>query len=196
MWCPFSSPARARRMPRRWSASTRLLAYWVGSCSALSGRSVITRIKAWDRSVVTSAGWPWTGDHRGEEGCCGSHVALLRQEHIDDLSLLVNGSVDVSPGSVHLYVGLVDKPAATHAVTAGLGRLHQHRRESLNPPEQSHVIDLDASFSHDSLADPSGSRQVRVQCHSAHSRHPHVIVLEMALATSSDAHPPAGPLRL
>ena len=146
--------------------------------------------------MVTSAGWPWTGDHRGEEGCCGSHVALLRQEHIDDLSLLVNGSVDVSPGSVHLYVGLVDKPAATHAVTAGLGHLHQHRRESLNPPEQSHVIDLDASFSHDSLADPSGSRQVRDQFHSAHSRHPHVIVLEMALATPPDAHPPAGPLRL
>ena len=50
---------RSLAFKRPWSASTRLLAYWVVSCSAAGRRSVTTRTKAWARSVVISTGWPW-----------------------------------------------------------------------------------------------------------------------------------------
>jgi hypothetical protein len=40
-------------------------------------------------------------------------VTLFGQVHVDDLSVLVNGSVDVPPRPGDLHVGLVDEPVAT-----------------------------------------------------------------------------------
>ena len=81
-----------------------------------------------------------------EPGSC-QRVAFLGNEHVDDLAVLVKGSIGVSPGPRHLPLRLVDEPTTTRTVAARLGRLHQDRRESLDPAIQSHMIDLDASFS-------------------------------------------------
>src|SRR5664280_1788699 len=43
---------RSLALRRPWSASTRLLASWVVSCSAAGRRSVTTRTKAWARGTV------------------------------------------------------------------------------------------------------------------------------------------------
>jgi hypothetical protein len=44
---------------RPWSASTRLLAYWVVSWRAAGKSSATTCTRAWARSVVISDGSPW-----------------------------------------------------------------------------------------------------------------------------------------
>src|SRR5664280_2357702 len=102
------------------------------------------------------------GDHRGEEHRRCPQVTLLGHEHVDDLPVLIIGSVDVSPGSRYLHVGLVDKPTAAHTVAARLGRVHQDRRESLNPSEQGHMVDLDAPFGEEFLKIPIGQSVAQV----------------------------------
>ena len=96
-----------------------------------------------------------------EPGGC-QHVAFLGNEHVDDLAVLVNGPIDVPPGPRHLDVRLVDEPTTTRTVAARLGRLHQDRRESLDPTEQRHVIDLDASFSEKLFQVPVGESVAQI----------------------------------
>ena len=69
-----------------------------------------------------------------------------RHQPVDHLAVLINGSVHVAPHTGDLHVGLVDKPAATHSVTAGVGGVDQYRREPLHPPVHGHVIDDDPTF--------------------------------------------------
>ena len=73
-------------------------------------------------------------------GCGG--VATWGDEHVDDLSELVDRSVDVAPLSSHLHIGLVHEPAIAHGVPAGAGSLGQQRCESLHPPVHGDVVDL------------------------------------------------------
>src|SRR5665213_4625886 len=44
-------------------------------------------------------------DRIGEERSRSIQVTLLRQEHVDDLPILVNGPVNVAPGTGNLDVG-------------------------------------------------------------------------------------------
>jgi hypothetical protein len=104
-------------------------------------------------------------DHRGEELRGGLEVSLSGHEHVNGLPILVNGPVDVSPGPRHLHVRLVNEPASTHAVPAGLGRLDQQWRESLDPPVQGHVVDLDPAFGEQFFQVPVGQSVALVQAH-------------------------------
>jgi hypothetical protein len=76
---------------------------------------------------------------------------------------LVNGSVDVPPGPGEFHVGLVDEPATAHAVTTWPVRLHQQRREPLDPSEVSPINDLSTSL----MASTPG----RAQCNRALQDH-------------------------
>jgi len=58
-----------------------------------------------------------TGEEPG--GC--QRVAFLGNEHVDDVAVVVNGSIDVSPGPRHLPLCLVEEPTAADAVAARLG---------------------------------------------------------------------------
>jgi hypothetical protein len=58
---------------------------------------VIARAKAGARSVVTSAGAPWMSMALAKNRVAAFVIALLRHEHVDDLALLVDGSIDVTP---------------------------------------------------------------------------------------------------
>jgi hypothetical protein len=78
---------------------------------------------------------------------------------------LVNGPVDVSPGPGDLYVGLIDEPVFAHPVAARPSRVDEQGRESLNPPEQGHVVDLDAPFGEEFLKIPIGQSVAQVPAH-------------------------------
>jgi hypothetical protein len=90
-------------------------------------------------------------DRCGKERRGGLQISLPGQEHVDDLPVLVDGPVDVSPGPGDLDVGLVNEPVTAHAVAAWPGRLHQQRREPLDPSEQGDMVDLDAALSEELL---------------------------------------------
>ena len=98
----------------------------------------------------------------GEEPRGGLQVTPLGHEHVDDLPVLVNGPVDVPPDPGDLHVGLIDEPVPADAVAARHCRLHQDRREPLDPPEQSHMIHLDASLSEQFLKVPVGQPVAQV----------------------------------
>src|SRR4051812_41639056 len=50
-----------------------------------------------------------------EEGSSDFRVAMLPEEHLDDLPLLVDGAVDVAPVPGHFHVLFIDRPVLTHA---------------------------------------------------------------------------------
>ena len=53
-----------------------------------------------------------TEAHRGrEERPCGRAIATLRQQHVDDLAMLIDRAIQVGPPPCDLDVGLIDEPA-------------------------------------------------------------------------------------
>jgi len=134
---------RSLALSRLWSASIRLLAYWLVSWFSPGSSSTMVRASAGDRSVVISAGSPWARIAVEKNRVAAFHVPLDRDVHVDVLPVLVNGAVHVPPGSGDLHVGLVDEPPATHGVAARPGRVDDQRREPLHPPVQGDVVDFD-----------------------------------------------------
>src|SRR4051812_33203769 len=83
--------------------------------------------------------------HAEEPSCC-SEIAPRGDEHIDDLTVLIDRSVDVSPFAGDLHVGLVDEPPVADRVSARSGRIGEEWREALHPPVDGDVIDLDPTL--------------------------------------------------
>ena len=101
-------------------------------------------------------------DRFGEELRGGLQGSPFGYERVDDLPILVNGPVDVSPGPGDLYVGLIDEPVTAHAVAAWPGRVDEQWCEPLDPPEQGHMVDLDAPFGEEFLKIPIGQSVTQV----------------------------------
>src|SRR4051794_16396869 len=58
-----------------------------------------------------------------EEALGGRHVALRAQHRIHELPVPVNGTVQVTPPSTHLEIGLIHIPAATDPTLASAPNL-------------------------------------------------------------------------
>ncbi len=125
---------RSLALSRPWSASTRLLAYWLVSWCAPGSSSTIVRANAGDRSVVTSAGRAEGVDRRREEPGRRLHIAFGGNHSVDDLPVLVDGAVHIPPGAGHLHVGLINEPPVPDSVAARPSRVDDQRREPLHPP--------------------------------------------------------------
>src|ERR1019366_1586893 len=104
-------------------------------------------------------------DRIGEERSRRPEVTLLGHEHVDDLPVLVNGPVDVSPGTGDLHIRLIDEPVTTHAMAAWPGRVDEQGREPLDPPEQGHVVDVDATLGKQFLQIPVRQPVAQVPTH-------------------------------
>jgi hypothetical protein len=61
----------------------------------------------------------------GEELASGRQIPLLRHEHVDDLPVLVERTVQIDPSPGDLDVGLVDEPPITRDMPAGPCRVDQ-----------------------------------------------------------------------
>jgi hypothetical protein len=86
------------------------------------------------------------GQRAGEEPAGRGGVALLGQQHVDDLPVLVDGSVQVSPPAGDLDVGLIDEPPVPGSVPQRPGGVGEQRCESLQPPVDGDVVDVDAAL--------------------------------------------------
>jgi hypothetical protein len=82
-----------------------------------------------------------------KELVCRSGVTSRRHVDINDVAVLVDGSVHVAPPARDLDVGLIHEPAVADRVSARTGRIREQRREALHPPEHADVIDLDTTLS-------------------------------------------------
>jgi len=97
------------------------------------------------------------GDHLGRGHLQGSQrpleesagrvsVSAGRDQHVDDLPVLVNGPVHVAPHAIDLDVRLVHEPPVTGRVPAEPGGIREQRCEPLYPAQDRDVIDLDTAF--------------------------------------------------
>ncbi len=69
---------------------------------------------------------------------------MSRDQHVDDLAVLVDRAIDVAPYACDLDVRLIGKPASPDGVAAWSRRVDEQRREALHPAEKRDVIDVDA----------------------------------------------------
>ena len=85
-------------------------------------------------------------DRAAEEPARGDGVAALRHVHVDDLTMVIDGAVDVTPHAPHLHIGFVDEPDAADGIWERVGRVDQDRGEALHPAMQGDVINGDAAL--------------------------------------------------
>lgn len=83
----------------------------------------------------------------GEEPVGGRQVPLLGDQHVVDLTVLVDGVVEIHPASGDLDVCFIDVPPIACSVPAGSGRIDQQRDEPLYPAIDADMVDRDAAFS-------------------------------------------------
>src|SRR4051812_31572967 len=79
----------------------------------------------------TSDGCGEFGERCGEEPPCRCSVPPGRDEHVDDLSMLVDRGVHVPPFAADFDACFVDEPPVTWCVPAEPGRVREQRRETL-----------------------------------------------------------------
>jgi hypothetical protein len=74
-------------------------------------------------------------------------VAAFGDQDVDDLTVPIDGAIQIDPAATDLDVGLVDEPAVAGCVPGGAGRVDELRREGLHPSVDRDVVDGDAPFS-------------------------------------------------
>jgi hypothetical protein len=82
-----------------------------------------------------------------EESTGRQRIPQRRDEYVDDLTELVDRSVDVPPPTGNPHVGLVHIPAVADGMAARPSGVGQQRREPQHPPVDRDVVDLDAALS-------------------------------------------------
>jgi hypothetical protein len=117
---------------------------------------VLTRVveRGWHELIQDGAERPGSiGDHLGglpvilergrEEPTRSPGIAARRHVDVNDLAVLVDRAVDVTPAARDLHIGLVRMPATTDGVTARPRGVGEQRCEALHPPVHRYVVDLD-----------------------------------------------------
>ncbi len=67
-------------------------------------------------------------------------------EHVHNLTVLVDGPLHVPPATVDLHIRLINEPAVTDGMPSRPGRIDQLRSEPTHPPKQREVIQLYAAL--------------------------------------------------
>ena len=92
-------------------------------------------------------------------------VALGGHEYVDDLPVLVDGPVHVTPSIRDLHVGLVDEPAVTDRMATRSGGIREQWRETLDPPVDGDVVDLDPTLTEELFNIPIGEPVPQIPPH-------------------------------
>jgi hypothetical protein len=103
-----------------------------------------------DRRLVgdeLNGGKPGGVQRPGEEVASSRQITLCRDQHIDNLADLIDGSVQVDSPAADLDIRFIDEPAISRDMSAGTGCVDEQRREPLHPTVDRDVIDIDASLS-------------------------------------------------
>ena len=92
------------------------------------------------------------GRDRGVEEPAGrGRVASSRYVYINDLAVLINNPIHVTPYTGDLDIGLVNDPTIPDLVTAWSGRFDQLRCETLHPPKDGDMVHLNTAFGEEFL---------------------------------------------
>ena len=105
------------------------------------------------------------GQRPAEEPAGSIPVATLRYEHVDDLPVLVDGPIDVTPYALDLDAGRIHEPPVTGRVPAEPSRIGQQRYKPLYPAVDRDVIDLHTALSQQLLDVPVGQAVPQIPAH-------------------------------
>jgi hypothetical protein len=83
----------------------------------------------------------------GEEPAGGCQVAPIGWQHVDELAVLINGPIEITPLPGHLDVRLVSELPVTGSMTAGRAPSMNSRVNRWTPPIDGDVIDGDTVLS-------------------------------------------------
>jgi hypothetical protein len=86
-----------------------------------------------------------------EEPARRGRIPAGRDQHVDDLPVLVDGPVDVAPDTVYPDICFVHVPPVARCVASEPGGVGQQRSEPLDPPEHRDVVDLDTALDQELL---------------------------------------------
>jgi hypothetical protein len=123
---------RSHALSRLWSHSTRLFAYWAVWWNADGISSSIAARNAEARSVTTSTGAPCARSAVAKNRRAAPVSRLGGDVHVDDLAVLVDRPVHVSPLPGDLHIRLVHEPTITNRTSAWPGRIREQWRESVH----------------------------------------------------------------
>ncbi|MFT6764114.1 MAG: hypothetical protein ACJAXA_002779 [Candidatus Aldehydirespiratoraceae bacterium] len=84
--------------------------------------------------------------HRLEEPCRSWNIASFRDEHIEDVAVLVDGSVWVAPHTGGADVGFIDESAVADTVLTRVCGVDDQWCGLFHPSVDGDVIDFDAAF--------------------------------------------------
>src|SRR5256885_8612600 len=90
-------------------------------------------------------------DRLGQKAFGGLLVALLRQEEINGLALLIHRTVEIPPLALHLDIRLIHAPADPDLPFAAMERLFEEGTILDDPPVDGRVIHLHPTFFHEFL---------------------------------------------
>jgi hypothetical protein len=136
----------SRAFSRPWSHSIRLFAYWPRVVPCV-GQQLGDHVRQRGRAIGDDLVRLTVCEQRlREERPCRGDVTPLGDQDVDDLAVLVDCPVHVAPDAGDFDVGLVDEPSNPDRVPARSHCVDQQWREPLHPPEQGHVIDIDAAL--------------------------------------------------
>jgi hypothetical protein len=74
-------------------------------------------------------------------------IAAFGDQDIDHLMVLIDGAVEVGPAAGDLDIGLVHLPTIPSRLAGRACGVDELLCERLDPPVDSHMVDLDAAFS-------------------------------------------------
>jgi hypothetical protein len=104
----------------------------------------------------------------GEAPSCRTEIAARRDEHVDDLTVLINGPVHAAPSSGNFDLGLVDVPTVTDEVPTRHGRIREQWGEALYPAVDGDVIDLDPTLAQKLFDVAVGQPKPQIPTHGQH----------------------------
>ena len=109
---------------------------------------------------------PKMSPERGfEEAPSGRGVASRRDEDVDDLAVLVDRPIHVTPDTSDLDIGLVDEPAVPDHMATRSRSFDQTRRETLHPPKDADMVDLDTALREEFLGIAVGQPVAQIPAH-------------------------------
>src|SRR5262245_16043797 len=83
-----------------------------------------------------------------EEAYGGRSIAILTQQEIDCLTLLIDRAVEIAPFPLHFDIGFIDSPGLADGARICLPQLLEDGNEAFDPSQNGSMYDLDTALRH------------------------------------------------
>src|SRR5215831_17048266 len=83
-----------------------------------------------------------------EEAFGGAHIPSFAQQEVDGSPVFVDGSIEVGPTALHLYIGLITSPGTVNRSSVAAPALFELRNITLHPAQNRRASHDNSAFGH------------------------------------------------